>query len=145
MPHPSFLSLTGRPLRDVARRLCRPIFKQHKLVSADIFLSWGEIVGSVYAQATVPVKLYKTAAGEATLRVHVLRGQGLEIRYHTPKLIARLHQYFGFPCVQKLILQMVDTLPTMTPKDPLYEPSEESVREAACTLEEALQRLQNSL
>jgi hypothetical protein len=133
----------GRPLSDSVRALCRPILKQQGLHTADIFLSWEEIVGVSCAQVTLPTKFQRTATGDATLHVQVLRREATEIRYHTPKIIARIHQYFGFPCVQKLILHAVDSLPLSQPNT--SAPQEEREEESDSSLEARLQRLQRAI
>jgi hypothetical protein len=111
------------------------------LHTTDIFLSWEEIVGTSCAQVTLPTKFQRIATGDATLHVQVLRREAMEIRYHTPKMIARIHQYFGSPCVQKLILHAVDSLPLS--RASTSAPQEEGgEKESDSSLEAHLQRLQ---
>jgi hypothetical protein len=77
---------------------------------ADIFLSWEDIVGTLYARSTFPLRLQSSSGGQFTLHVQVSREQALEVRYNAPKLIARLNQYFGGALIQALTLRITDAM-----------------------------------
>jgi hypothetical protein len=142
--HSTPFSAGGVPIGRVARGLCRPILKKHGLHMADIFLSWSDVIGAHYACFTLPVKLQAASNGQYTLHIQVLREQALEVRYNTPKLLARLNQYFGGERVEALALHIVEEMAA-----PMEEPSgpsgEDPTAQETPSLETVLARLQHHL
>jgi hypothetical protein len=103
------------------------------------------MIGLHYARSTLPIRLQASSNGQTILHVQVLREQVLEIRYNTTKLIARINQYFGHPCVHQFFLHPVSYIAPPVVETPITHTAQEDDMEEDTSLETLLKRLERYL
>jgi hypothetical protein len=89
--------------------------KAKGFASSAIHLQWAEIVGRELAQWSEPVTLRwpprppgadpEKARDGATLTIKVEGAFALDLQHQTPQIIQRVNGFFGWRCVEKLVLK----------------------------------------
>ncbi|MGL4637462.1 MAG: DUF721 domain-containing protein [Beijerinckiaceae bacterium] len=104
-----------RPLQALIDECLEPTLKAKGFASSAVHLHWTEIAGANLAQWSEPVSLKwppvapgadpDKRKGGATLTVKVEGAFALEMQHLAPQIIERANGFFGWRCVEKLMLK----------------------------------------
>lgn len=85
-------------------QVVKPVMRKQGFYDIDIISDWAYIVGSQWADLSMPKKLSfnpKTKRS-GTLHIQVVPGANVLIQHIEPEIIDRINTYFGFEAVKKL-------------------------------------------
>jgi hypothetical protein len=105
----------ARQLRALAEDALAPALKARGFASSEIHLRWAEIAGAHLAPWTEPVSLRwpprapgadpDKAKEGAALTVKVEGAFALDLQHQAPQVIQRVNAFFGWRCVERLVLK----------------------------------------
>ena len=115
-PHRAAARRRGaQPLQALIEEALEPSLKAKGFASSAIHLHWSEIAGQELARWTEPVSLRwpprppgadpDKAKDGATLTVKVEGAFALDLQHQAPQIIQRVNGFFGWRCVEKLLLK----------------------------------------
>jgi hypothetical protein len=92
-----------------------PTLKAKGFADSAIHMHWSEIAGAALAPWSEPVSLKwpprspgadpEKAKGGATLTIKVEGAFALDVQHLTPQIIQRVNGFFGWRCIEKLVLK----------------------------------------
>jgi hypothetical protein len=105
----------AQPLQSLLEECLEPSLRAKGFASSAIHLHWGEIVGAQLAPWSEPVSLRwpprapgsdpAKAKDGATLTIKIEGAFALDLQHQTPQIINRINGFFGWCCVEKLVLK----------------------------------------
>jgi hypothetical protein len=105
----------AQPLQSLLEECLEPSLRAKGFASSAIHLHWGEIVGAQLAPWSEPVSLRwaprppgadpAKAKDGATLTIKIEGAFALDLQHQTPQIINRINGFFGWRCVEKLVLK----------------------------------------
>lgn len=98
---------TAEPIAALINKTIDPVIRARGLARADLLAWWPEIVGSAYADFTVPDRIrWPRDGGAAVLFVRCDPAYALPLEYERENVRQRLNGFLGFPAVGEIrILQ----------------------------------------
>jgi hypothetical protein len=116
----------AQPLQSLLEGCLEPSLKAKGFASSAIHLHWNDIVGAQLAPWSEPVSLRwpsrppgadpEKARDGAVLTVKVEGAFALDLQHQTPQVIQRINGFFGWRCVEKLLLKQGPVRKGDTPK-----------------------------
>jgi hypothetical protein len=105
----------AQPLQSLLEECLEPSLRAKGFASSAIHLHWDEIVGAQLGPWSEPVSLRwpprppgadpaKSRDG-ATLTIKIEGAFALDLQHQTPQIINRINGFFGWRCVEKLVLK----------------------------------------
>ena len=124
-----------RSLAAMLPKIARPAFGKRGFVEASVLTDWPQIVGSVLAGETRPLRLtfHRGAKTDGTLQIRVTSAFSTELQHLAPLVIERINRYFGFGAVGRLTLS----------QGPVIRPPSRKRRQLPDPEPEALKRLES--
>ena len=105
----------AQPLQSLLEECLEPSLRAKGFASSAIHLHWDEIVGAQLAPWSEPVSLRwpprapgadpAKAKDNATLTIKIEGAFALDLQHQTPQIINRVNGFFGWRCVEKLVLK----------------------------------------
>jgi hypothetical protein len=104
-----------QPIKALLEGCLEPTLKAKGFASSQIHLHWTEIAGAALAPWSEPVSLkwpprtpgtdQDQAKSGATLTIKVEGAFALEMQHRAPQIIERVNGFFGWRCVEKVLLK----------------------------------------
>jgi hypothetical protein len=91
-----------RRLPEMVTRVLAPGARRQGLIDARLIPDWPTIVGPELGARCQPIKIARSAGGEAVLHLRASAAAALELQHREPQLIERINGYFGQPAVTRL-------------------------------------------
>ena len=105
----------AQPLQSLLEECLEPTLRAKGFASSAIHLHWHEIVGANLAPWSEPISLRwpprapgadpAKAKDGATLTIKIEGAFALDLQHQTPQIINRINGFFGWRCVEKLVLK----------------------------------------
>jgi hypothetical protein len=105
----------AQPLQALVDDCLEPSLKAKGFVSSAIHLHWADIVGQRLAPWSEPIALkwpvmppgadQDAPKAGATLTVKIAGAFALDLQHQAPQIIERVNSFFGWRCVERLILK----------------------------------------
>jgi hypothetical protein len=105
----------AQPLQALVENCLEPSLKAKGFVSSAIHLHWADIVGQRLAPWSEPIALkwpvvpqgadHDAPKAGATLTVKIAGAFALDLQHQAPQIIERVNSFFGWRCVERLILK----------------------------------------
>jgi hypothetical protein len=91
-----------RRLPEMVTRVLAPGARRQGLIDARLIPDWPAIVGPELGTRCQPIKIARSAGGEAILHLRASAAAALELQHREPQLIERINGYFGQAAVTRL-------------------------------------------
>jgi hypothetical protein len=105
----------AQTLQNLLDGCLEPTLKAKGFADSAIHMHWSEIAGAALAPWSEPISLKwpprlpgadpEKAKGGATLTIKVEGAFALDVQHLTPQIIQRVNGFFGWRCVEKLVLK----------------------------------------
>ena len=105
-----------------------PTLKAKGFADSTVHMHWSEIAGAALAPWSEPIALKwpprspgadpEKAKGGATLTIKVEGAFALDFQHLTPQIIQRVNGFFGWRCVEKLVLKQGPVRKNIKPEKP---------------------------
>jgi hypothetical protein len=140
----------AQTLQSLLEEALEPTLKAKGFASAAIHMHWAEIVGAHLAPWSEPVSLRwpprppgadpEKARDGAVLTIKTEGAFALDLQHQTPQIIQRINGFFGWRCVEKLVLKQG---PVRKGGEPKQRRKRELTVEASHQLDQMLQPVEN--
>jgi hypothetical protein len=118
-----------QPLADLLETCLGPAVAKQGFSSADILVSWPDIVGERLAERSQPIKVEwprrrdaEAPAEPSTLVVRVESAFALDLQHLAPVVVERVNAFYGWRCVGRLVLKQGPVTRPAPPVETLREP-----------------------
>lgn len=91
-----------RRLPEMVTRVLTPAARRQGLIDARLIPDWPAIVGPELSTRCQPIRIARSAGGEALLHLRASAAAALELQHREPQLIERINGYFGQRAVTRL-------------------------------------------
>ena len=111
-------------------KITRSAFGKRGFVEAGVLTDWPEIVGSVLAAETRPMKLSfpRSTRSNGTLQIRVTGAYSTVLQHLAPLVIERINRYFGYGAVARLTLSQGPVIsPPRTKRNKMLDPDPEAL------------------
>ncbi|WP_420143824.1 DUF721 domain-containing protein [Sphingobium sp.] len=109
-----------RAIADLMPDIGRAAFRKFGFVQSSIVTRWAEIVGSHYAEISVPESIRFPVGQKAggTLQLTVMSGHAPMIQHMLPDIVERVNRFFGYGAVSKVAMRQGDVKPVRAERRP---------------------------
>ncbi|KQN07073.1 hypothetical protein ASE85_18470 [Sphingobium sp. Leaf26] len=113
---------TGAPraIADLMPDIGRAAFRKFGFVQSSIVTRWAEIVGSHYAEISMPESIRFPVGQKAggTLQLTVMSGHAPMIQHMLPDIVERVNRFFGYAAVAKVAMRQGEVTPMRAERRP---------------------------
>lgn len=109
-----------RAIADLMPDIGRAAFRKFGFVQSSIVTRWSEIVGSHYAQISVPESIRFPVGQKAggTLQLTVMSGHAPMVQHMLPDIVERVNRFFGYAAVAKVAMRQGAVTPVRAERRP---------------------------